>query len=246
MTQIVLTILIAIPWSLRPAHAASVPKNSCNTLLVMTESQKRIDARQLIYLAAHELDKIRLNLVNGRLRTWDGRPFSSPYKVGLVVSAAGDIFAFSAKDFDRAVRHSSPVHGAPLIFAGDAMILDGTLDWLSNESGHYFTDLRALLGIAKAFVRSGLDLSRTEIMYKPGLRTLATVTLGLGRDVLAGNFVRPEDIPRAILLEQAGVDISEIEFRHHGPPLNPEMFSEMNDFFRVPKDLVEFLKSSQN
>lgn len=240
MSKSYLTILVAIMF---PSIAfGTFTGSSCDTLLVMSEQYRSFDDQTLKYLDYDELEKVRLNLKEGRLRSLDGNLFSSPYVLNLVISKEGDIFAFSGKDFDRAVRHSSPVQGAPVIFAGEVVIFNGLFDMLSNKSGHYKTSLDALVGIIRAFENSGLDTSHTEIIFRYGQNLDQSVALGNGEDILKGNFIVPQyDRSQTHRIYQSGLDISETKFRSHRPLYASRRLREIDDFFRPPLEVLRAL-----
>ncbi len=189
------------------------------------------------YLKPQEVERVQLSFEHGRLYDSDRIPFSSPYFLNLVISARGEFFAFSPKDFDRPVSHSSPVQGAPVIFAGEALNFDGRFDFLSNKSGHYKTGLDELVGIVKAFHKSGMDISHTEIVFEDGVQRFV---LGKGNDIIEGHFsTPPHDRSQTLRLHNViGRSISETKFESHRN-LYLGDFIGFKDFLQPSKELFD-------
>lgn len=62
-----------------------------------------------------------------------------------------------------AIHHSSIVAGAPVIFAGELMVLDGQIEKISMRSGHYKPTEKALEKFLTYLEERGIELSNIEI-----------------------------------------------------------------------------------
>ncbi len=77
--------------------------------------------------------------------------------VPFVVSEGGEWYAKANPAFDGSFHHSSFLSGTPVILAGTIRVAAGTLQYVSNSSGHYAPKLSDLVNGARQLRHCGLD-----------------------------------------------------------------------------------------
>lgn len=122
------------------------------------------------YFNQQEKAKHNLFLKNGRFVSFKGKFFSSPfdhesseYESILFVIDRNYNFLFLPKEQRGKFHHSTLTSGEDVLFAGTAIIINGRLVEISNNSGHYKPSTRQTLEILKFLKNAGVDLSHLKL-----------------------------------------------------------------------------------
>lgn len=75
----------------------------------------------------------------------------------FVISEGGEWYAKAGNFANSAFHHSSFLSGAPVMLAGTVRVAAGTLQYISNNSGHYAPKIADLLAGARQLQHCGLD-----------------------------------------------------------------------------------------
>lgn len=121
------------------------------------------------YLSHDEKNLYKAQIRNGRVYV-DNKIFSTTLnpKTGrghtiFVLDELGDLYLSNESEFNR-FHHSTLSSGRPVYAAGEALIVDGKIVVLTNQSGHYKSSIESLK-LVKARLRAlsyeGSDLIRT-------------------------------------------------------------------------------------
>lgn len=128
-------------------------------------------SRKVKYLTDYELERLKIEIKEGlfysqnRLLTTDNS-LNPSLDFIYVLNKSGEFFIAQSGihgNFPQAFHHSSFLSGKPALCAGTLTIEQGKLISISNQTGHYEHDAKALMGLLKMFYAQGVDLSRTQI-----------------------------------------------------------------------------------
>ena len=123
-------------------------------------------------LAAQGMTRVRFN--GGRLFMDDAHKFPlntrgmvtanmGPGYAIYVMSGTGNLHVSSHSVGDR--HHSSLLAGGMVAGAGELLVTDGTLKWISNKSGHYFPESQHLLQTLHSLRKKGVALDSVKLNF---------------------------------------------------------------------------------
>ncbi|MEO1991510.1 MAG: hypothetical protein ABGW78_06225 [Pirellulales bacterium] len=103
---------------------------------------------------------------------------------GFAMGTNREIYAMKHSNYNIAqgsIYHSSYLNGREVLSTGCITVVDGTLEYINNWSGHYKPSMQQILLVLRAFQTFGVDLTRVRVECQ---------TSGGTFDMLAPEFMR--------------------------------------------------------
>lgn len=122
---------------------------------------------KVVYLNEAARERHRLTVHDGRLYDGTGRPFTSTPEGSAHSADARSIFVmdrhgnlYAANEHKRAeFHHSTFLAGDSVSGAGEIKVVDGRLELVSNQSGHYKPSEQMTANVFEQLSRDGVDVS---------------------------------------------------------------------------------------
>lgn len=137
-------------------------------LISMDERYRTSDIRNRVHIDESKLINFEYYLKNGLLYSSKNHKVANFwFEQNIVIGRDGKIFILSQNPFLNHY-HSSPVRGEKVFFAGEVGISKGQISFISNGSGHYKPDFKAVFNLIMYLKLNNVDIERIAIKLYSG------------------------------------------------------------------------------
>jgi hypothetical protein len=141
-------------------------------------SERTRNQKVTYYTDPEVIQKNILTVKDGKFYTYDGKPFHTlgskfvtdegltvPFDRAIVVMDEKNQFHYLLEPVAFETHHSTLVAGKPVKFAGEILVKDGTLELMTDRSGHYKPSLKHTHHFLDHLESLGVNVSKVEIMH---------------------------------------------------------------------------------
>lgn len=138
----------------------------CLRLLSLTAKNRSHDEKNDVpYLNQTQQNRIRFQIIDGRLVNSTGKPLSYQGMRLMVVEPDGALLADAANG-RFPFHHSSLAAGEPVAMAGWISVVDGVPKVVTNTSGHYKPSLKHLLALVEYWRELNVPLDDLQVGFR--------------------------------------------------------------------------------